>query len=166
MELVGDGGVEAQPGFDHRIVGCGSGRLAAMQLEPLRPEDDAVTGQVGIADGRSVEHQRRPLELGWQAAHAGLTERPIEDGGWRAPGLGAFERPGELADQKLRIIDLDRGEETRQLELQRGLALELETGAAAAHLDAEWIAADRLGCAILQAPGLPLARTPSGKLRL
>ena len=111
MELVRDGGVEAQHGFDHRIVGGGPGRLAAMQFQPLRPEDDAVAGAAGIADGRSVEHERRALELGWQAAHAGLAERPIDDGGWLTPGLGNFERTGELADQQLRIIDLDRGQD-------------------------------------------------------
>ena len=83
-----------------------------------------------------------------------------------APGLGNFERTAELADQKLRIIDLDRGQDARQLELQRGRALELEAGAAAAHLDAERIARDRLRRAVLLAPGLPLAVTPRGNLRL
>ena len=166
MELVRDGGVEAQHGFDHRIVGGGPGRLATMQFQPLRPEDDAVAGGVGIADSRSVEHERRALELGWQAAHAGLTQRPIEDGGWLTPGLGDFERTAELADQQLRIIDLDSGQNDWQLELQRGRALELEAGAAAAHLDAERIAGDRLGGAVLQATGLPLGRTPGSDLRL
>ena len=67
---------------------------------------------------------------------------------------------------KLRIVDLDRGQDARQLELQGGRALELETRPAAAHLDAERIALDRLRRAVLLAPGLPLAGTPRGNLRL
>src|SRR3954468_21772189 len=103
MEFVRHGGAEAQHVFDHRIAGGGSGPSAAMQFQPLRLEQDAVASAAGITDSRAVEHERRALELRWQAAHAGLAESPVDDGGGGAAGLGNFERTRELADQKLRI---------------------------------------------------------------
>ncbi len=80
--------------------------------------------------------------------------------------LGDIERRGELADQKLRIIDLDRRQCGRQLELERRRALESEVRAFASHLDTEGISGNGLRGAILRAARLRLARTPGGDLRL
>ena len=74
--------------------------------------------------------------------------------------------PVELADHQRRVVDLRHHDKERQREPQRRRARELEGGRAAAHLDAEGIAADGLGCAVLEAPRLMLALTPGRNLRL
>src|SRR5258707_8865993 len=76
------------------------------------------------------------------------------------------ERYGKPPDQELWVIDVDGDHSERKLELQRGRAPELETGAAATHFDAKRIAADRMGGAVLCPAGLPFALAPYGDLRL
>ena len=131
-----------------------------MQLQSPRPEHSVVGGAAGIADSRLHERKRSALHARWQATHAGLGQSPIDDAGGGTCRLGDFERSGKLPDQELWVIDLDGDHSERKLELQRGRAPELETGAAATHFDAKRIAADRMGGAVLCPAGLPFALAP------
>src|SRR5512132_4089682 len=106
-----------------------------MQLHPSRAEYGVIAGQTRGTDGRTNEHQRRTLHVGWQTTHTGLSESPVDDGRGLTSRLGNFEWASEFADQQFRVIDLDGGKGERKLELKCGRALELQTRAIATHLE-------------------------------
>src|SRR5262249_3509553 len=105
MELVRHRAVEAQDGLDRGIAGSSVAGLSPMQLHPLRLEHHTAAA-AGIAHRRSIEHERGALDTGGQAAHAGLTEPPVDDRRRRTARLEYFKRGGELADEELGVVDL------------------------------------------------------------
>jgi len=92
------------------------------QFQPLRLK--TMPSPAGLDRGQfgSVDHKRARPELGWHAAHAGLTQRPIGNGVWLTPVLRRFSDGPLNSLLRASIIDLDTPND-RRLRFSRGVPL-------------------------------------------